>query len=760
MAAQPQPTKSKLTSHNDQFIASLQKRFGKENMSQWINIQTTSDEIATHSTNLRKKADTIFMEGKNGHIGYRLGLHKFSVHYDVDSKQNLAASIGFFVAICYSSNEPRPIFLFLNNQLCEGRLCEDIIGDFSAETAEWRLYGPFVVNLNDDEKEQDSVNVRFESSGFFPHITQFTFIPIAVYNIDAKQHVLRNIDFKQLMRKQNDDDVVHQNVDICIVDAMKRRSLHKTKSYQNFISNILLYVDCSKSAADAEKQKGRAKPVRYSENMRFDHAKHIYCEGKNGFIEYEVQIKRADRPSIIKTYDRQFKLTLGIEYTSPESRPLQLLINDTVVLDSICHESIKLSYNAPTSWRIYPIDVHSQRCRILIGQQQDVFEFTLRLQTDGYFPFIKSLMLMEYEPVVEPTDVVSSESTILDEDERKEIQQSQRKRELKLAAKDHDDIGSDSSSFLKLATTFKDFVTPPSDLTSFEPFLSEVRNICFIQSTYFTGPAVTDNAEDFNDDDEESKTGKSDHEYPDVGITLNNELFSPDTNFYHSRNVDGLWICVSKKCEHYQRILDEATFLVKSFIPIEIRRLFLKYKHGRYRPRYVGPMRLIILSHTHNEQAGCIPELRTKETGRNGTAQPFVFSSSDDFNHGFAHYEWFNGRLTAHELVHAVDMVIRQLIDPCFMVQLDAVYNLAKKSGAYPEKVYAMTDRHEYLAEILTVFLNIPSKELYEAGFKNKEDLQVKDKEGYQFLQKWFIEPTHTLPVLDVFKRYNESLTK
>eukprot|EP00483_Globobulimina_turgida_P005625 UN05635 len=169
-------------------------------------------------------------------------------------------------------------------------------------------------------------------------------------------------------------------------------------------------------------------------------------------------------------------------------------------------------------------------------------------------------------------------------------------------------------------------------------------------------------------------------------------------------------------------------------------------------------MRLIILSHKHDEQAGCIPELKNKETGRNGTAQPFVFSSSDDYNRGFYNYEWFNGRLTAHELVHAVDMVIRQLVDPCFMIETEKIYNLAKASGKYPEQAYAMTSRHEYIAEILTVFLNIPPNDLYVAGFKNKDDLKEKDIEGFKFLQRWFLELNHTLPVLDVYKKFSTTL--
>lgn len=214
-------------------------------------------------------------------------------------------------------------------------------------------------------------------------------------------------------------------------------------------------------------------------------------------------------------------------------------------------------------------------------------------------------------------------------------------------------INHNTETFFKLATIYKEFITPPSDLYKFERFIGSVRNICF--DTYLNETVYTE-----NDNKTETKSENENDSYPDVGITLDNETFVPDDSFYASRNVDGLWVCVSRNCEQYEQILNEATFLIKSFIPIQIRRLFIKYKHGRYRPKYVGPMRLIILSHSVNERAGCIPELKTDETGRNGTAQPFVFSSSDDFNHGFYDCQWFNGHLTAHELVHAVDMVIRQ----------------------------------------------------------------------------------------------------
>ena len=768
----------------DNFIESLQDKFGRENLAQWIDIKANTQKPNENSNNLKQTADIIYFEGKNGHIGYSLPLNKFTMHYDCDNDQNISCLIGFYIVICYSSNESRPIFLSINNRICEGILCQDIIGDFSAETAEWRLFGPFVIDLNDDNddnenKQQattitDTINVKFQSSGYFPHITEFKFIPIAVYNLSKQQQIYKAIDFKALVQEQN-KSVQHQNLDILIVDAIKRRSLHKTKSYQNFTSNILLYIDSSNEDS--------VKPSDLSKNMKFE-PQYICCDGKNGFIEYLIQIKRSDMPTMTKTYDHQFNLTLGIEYSSPDSRPLQLVcyfccfrdgkkmwkqnniqvINDAVTLKDICDETIKPSYDVAAAWRIYQIDLHSARCRLRINKDCDIFEFALKLETDGYFPHIKSIMLMEYEPVKETPKSAGSDSMILNETEKTELKQEIEEDKKDEDSKDNEDeddgkyTAEQSASFLKLATAYRDFITPPSDLIAFEPFISSVRNICF--DTYFNGPPYTVVEKTEKEDGKKNEADNDDtsKEYPDCGITQDNETFIPDHKFYHSRNVDGLWICVSRNCDNYQQILDEATFLIKSFIPIEIRRLFLKYKHGRYRRKYCGPMRLIILSHTKNEQAGCIPELKTKEQGRNGTAQPFIFSSSDDYNRGFYHYQWFNGRLTAHELVHAVDMVIRQLIDPCFMIEVEMIYNLAKQSGEYPEKAYAMNSRHEYISEILTVFLNIPPNDLFVAGFRNKDDLKKRDPSGYKFLQKWFIEPSHTLPVLDVYKKFNGTL--
>jgi len=723
----------------DEFIQNLHTTFGTDNASQWISIKAYTDPTSEHSDNLKKTADIIHFEGKNGQIGYSLPLNKFNVHYDCDNQQHTSCNIAFHVAICYSSKESRPIFLSVNNRITECILCQDIIGDFSAKTAEWRLYGPFCIDMDDNEQQNDFINVKFETSGYWPHVKEFLFIPNAAYNLSVKQAIFKSINFEKLIEKN--ECCAHQ-MDIKIVDAIKRRSLHKTKSYQNFISNILLYVDCNKDSI---------KPSRWSKNMILNDNKYIYCDGRNGFIEYLVSIKRSDTTTMMKTYNHEFNLTLGIEYESPDSRPLQLFINDKCKLKDICDETIKTSYDQSAAWRIYSLAFNSSQCIIRINNDGDTFQFTLRLETDGYFPHIKSIMLMEYiEPIKgNMVDSANSESTILNDEEKKEIIEDKEDKE----DENNDDMADNSESFLKLATAYKGFITPPSDLISFEPFITSVRNICF--DTYFNGPPYTKTDEK---DEKDEKNEIDDTEYPDVGITLNNETFIPDPKFFHSRNVDGLWICVSRNCENYQQILDEATFLVKSFIPIEIRRLFLKYKHGRYRRKYVGPMRLIILSHSNNEQAGCIPELKTKETGRNGTAQPFVFSSSDDYNHGFYDYQWFNGRLTAHELVHAVDMVIRQLIDPCFMVECDKIYNLAKQSGKYPEKCYAMTSRHEYIAEILTVFLNIPPKDLYIAGFKNKNDLKERDIDGYQFLLKWFLELNHTLPVLDVYKKCSGTL--
>lgn len=325
MAAQP--SKDVITC--DEFIQSLQDKFGKEQLSQWINIKPKTDLTISASANLKQTADMIYFEGTNGQIKYSLPLNKFSIHYDCDKDQNTSCYIGFHIAICYTSKDIRPIFLSVNNRICEGILCQDIIGDFSAKTAEWRLYGPFAIDINND-KETDDITVQFQTSGYFPHITQFKFIPIAPYNFPSDQPIYKAINFKQLMEDQNNAEP-HQNLDIAIVDAMKRRSLHKTKSYQNFTSNILLYIDANNSDS--------VKPCNFSKNIKFE-SKYIYCDDKNGFIEYLIQIKRHDPATMMKTYDHQFDLTLGIEYSSPDSRPLQLVCSCIMYIVSKLHNPL------------------------------------------------------------------------------------------------------------------------------------------------------------------------------------------------------------------------------------------------------------------------------------------------------------------------------------------------------------------------------------------------------------------------------------
>ena len=117
--------------------------------------------------------------------------------------------------------------------------------------------------------------------------------------------------------------------------------------------------------------------------------------------------------------------------------------------------------------------------------------------------------------------------------------------------------------------------------------------------------------------------------------------FVPDDSFYNSINCEGLWVCTSKQVP--ELVLERAAAFVRSWIPRPLRELF-----GRFRSTLgcadSGPMRLIILDHETNEQAGIIPELNNDAPGRNGTACPFVFSSREDFEEGVT--SWKIGALT------------------------------------------------------------------------------------------------------------------
>mmetsp|Transcript_7014 Transcript_7014/g.11133 ORF Transcript_7014/g.11133 Transcript_7014/m.11133 type:complete len:436 (+) Transcript_7014:35-1342(+) len=241
------------------------------------------------------------------------------------------------------------------------------------------------------------------------------------------------------------------------------------------------------------------------------------------------------------------------------------------------------------------------------------------------------------------------------------------------------------------------------------------------------------------------------------GLQPANPGFIPDPNFYHSVNLDGLWIMSSKACG--REALDNAVKLVKSYVPLKLRQLCLKWMAPLGRP--IGPMRLVILDNVTNEQAGDCPDMPDDWKGRNGTSNPVCFTSKEDLVGGQ------RGELTSHELVHALDMVIRQQLDPYFMQEVDDLYRNAIEKNIY-NKCYAAADRHEYLAEVTTLFTNthpgnflrgccqceasptgicsFPGHQGKPPGpgavhFTKKSDLIANDPDAYIFLKKHFTEP-------------------
>jgi hypothetical protein len=243
-----------------------------------------------------------------------------------------------------------------------------------------------------------------------------------------------------------------------------------------------------------------------------------------------------------------------------------------------------------------------------------------------------------------------------------------------------------------------------------------------------------------------------------------NPDFSPDPTFYNAINADGLWILASKQVD--ERVLQRAADLMRNFIPIEIRRLFLQWRAPRNMPQ--GPFRLVILDHKTNQQAGDCPDFPNSWPGRNGTANPGCFTSADDFpllSNNKSNDE-SQGSLTVHEMTHALDMVIRQQLDPYFMQEVDVCFQTARPVF---QKAYAAANRHEYLAEICTLFVGCypynflngcyecskaesgvcsfaPHQELPpgkgEVNFRLKSDLISNDPDGYSLLKGFLIELT------------------
>ena len=242
--------------------------------------------------------------------------------------------------------------------------------------------------------------------------------------------------------------------------------------------------------------------------------------------------------------------------------------------------------------------------------------------------------------------------------------------------------------------------------------------------------------------------------------------FIPDPDFYNAINADGLWICASKQVD--ERVLQRAAELVCRYIPIEIRRLFALWRAPLDMPR--GPFRLVILDPETNQQAGDCPDFPDTWGGRNGTSNPGCFTSAEDFplKDDDDSDDVPQGALTVHEMTHAIDMVVRQQLDPYFMQQVDDCFNTIAENHVY-KKAYAAADRHEYLAEICTLFVgcnpdnflngcagcttaesgycDFPAHQDLPPGkceveFRLKSDLIANDPGGYELLKSFLIELT------------------
>eukprot|EP01061_Rhynchopus_euleeides_P020506 TRINITY_DN3335_c0_g1_i1.p1 TRINITY_DN3335_c0_g1~~TRINITY_DN3335_c0_g1_i1.p1 ORF type:complete len:488 (+),score=61.43 TRINITY_DN3335_c0_g1_i1:67-1530(+) len=291
------------------------------------------------------------------------------------------------------------------------------------------------------------------------------------------------------------------------------------------------------------------------------------------------------------------------------------------------------------------------------------------------------------------------------------------------------------------------FYTPPS-----KPFsATEAPDVCFVEHTH---PART-------------------------------VPFRPDGDFYNSECCEGLWVCCSKKVP--EKVMAKVCALVRAIFPESLRRLFGEFRPPRWCCDH-GPMRLVILH--HGERAGMIPEFKgtpqESMQGANQTHCPFAFSHVHDFEDP-SPVNW--GKLTTHEITHAADMVIRQLVDPYFHEEVELLYRQAEQratdgtttwnnrggdmtdaevsqkydesrvrnglsydfGGRYRGGLYAMANRDEYLAETHTFALEMAKGMCGEpplalanaksAGIVSKSGLQKLDPSLVALLQRHFTLP-------------------
>jgi len=226
--------------------------------------------------------------------------------------------------------------------------------------------------------------------------------------------------------------------------------------------------------------------------------------------------------------------------------------------------------------------------------------------------------------------------------------------------------------------------------------------------------------------------------------------FVPDSSFYLAENCEGLWVCASHACGPL--VLQRACALVRAVIPPWQREMWGRFMSPRG-CKDAGPMRIIVLDNRTDEQAGIIPELNDgNRGGRNGTSCPFVFTSREDFDEGVGG-RWQLGSLTAHEMTHGADMVLRQQHDPCFHEDVAELYASHREHFFWPKPqgtgrtvrklCYAAANRDEFLAECLILLLGLlTEREDYcLAGMSTPADLEQRCPQVVDLLRKHFVIP-------------------
>eukprot|EP00927_Polykrikos_kofoidii_P005107 TRINITY_DN12038_c0_g3_i1.p1 TRINITY_DN12038_c0_g3~~TRINITY_DN12038_c0_g3_i1.p1 ORF type:complete len:582 (-),score=81.07 TRINITY_DN12038_c0_g3_i1:96-1757(-) len=220
--------------------------------------------------------------------------------------------------------------------------------------------------------------------------------------------------------------------------------------------------------------------------------------------------------------------------------------------------------------------------------------------------------------------------------------------------------------------------------------------------------------------------------------------FQPDPSFYLSENCEGLWVCVSRKCG--DETLRRACDLVREYFPQRLRALWGAFRSPLW-SKDPGPMRLVVLDNRCDEQAGIVPELQDGSGGRNGTSCPFVFSSREDFFEGIGGGAWRRTRLTTHELVHGMDMVIRQLVDPVLDETVQEYFDRYRHrfqhftpAGAV-RNAYATANRDEFLAEVVSVCRGTLDNEgvYIKCGLNTKESVRREMPDLFEFITQYFI---------------------